>query len=66
MHRNRRAVLAAGLLSMPFGRTGRAQGSGGGAWSPERPIRFIVPFPAGGATDVWGRMVGDAMGTERG
>ena len=68
MHRDRRAVLAAGVagvLSLPFGRTGRAQG-GGDAWSPERPIRFIVPFPPGGATDIWARMVGDAMGAELG
>jgi tripartite-type tricarboxylate transporter receptor subunit TctC len=29
---------------------------------PTRPIRFIVPFPAGGSTDVGARVVGDAMG----
>ena len=71
MHRDRRAVLAAGVsgvsgvLSISLGGSGRAQGGGGG-WSPERPIRFIVPFPPGGATDVWARMVGDAMGAELG
>ena len=26
-------------------------------WSPTRPVRFIVPFPPGGAVDVIGRIV---------
>jgi tripartite-type tricarboxylate transporter receptor subunit TctC len=30
-------------------------------WAPERPVRFIVPFPAGGATDLWARMTAEAM-----
>jgi tripartite-type tricarboxylate transporter receptor subunit TctC len=62
---HRRAALAAGLAAacaLPR-RSGRAQGGG---WSPDRPVRFIVPFPAGGATDVWSRMVGDAMAAELG
>ena len=28
---------------------------------PERPIRFIVPFPPGGATDIFSRTVGEKM-----
>jgi len=28
---------------------------------PDRSIRFIVPFPAGGGTDVWARLVAEAM-----
>jgi tripartite-type tricarboxylate transporter receptor subunit TctC len=30
---------------------------------PARPIRFIVPFPAGGATDIISRLVGERLGT---
>src|SRR5262245_60151282 len=28
---------------------------------PTRPIRFIVPYPAGGSTDVGARVVGDYL-----
>jgi tripartite-type tricarboxylate transporter receptor subunit TctC len=33
---------------------------------PDRPVRFIVPFPPGGGTDVWARMVAEAMQAELG
>lgn len=33
---------------------------------PQRPIRLIVPFPAGGATDVMGRILAKAMETRLG
>lgn len=33
---------------------------------PERPINAIVPFGAGGGTDVWGRAIMDGMATELG
>jgi tripartite-type tricarboxylate transporter receptor subunit TctC len=45
------AVLAAG--------TACAQ-SGDGAW-PNRPVHFIVPFPAGGSTDTVARLVGQLL-----
>src|SRR6266508_457394 len=28
---------------------------------PSRPVRFIVPFPAGGSTDVGARLVGEYL-----
>jgi tripartite-type tricarboxylate transporter receptor subunit TctC len=51
--------LAAGALAMPG--LARAQSR-----YPDRPIRCIVPFPAGGATDIWARMVGEGMIAELG
>jgi tripartite-type tricarboxylate transporter receptor subunit TctC len=47
------AVLAATIIAAPT--TTRAQD-----W-PSRPIRIIVPFPAGGSTDVAARVIGQYM-----
>jgi tripartite-type tricarboxylate transporter receptor subunit TctC len=33
---------------------------------PDRPIRFIVPFPAGGGTDTWARIAAEGMQAELG
>ncbi len=35
-------------------------------WQPTRPLRMIVPFVAGGSTDVAARLVSDAMGEKLG
>lgn len=33
---------------------------------PDRPIRWIVPFPPGGSTDLWARLVSEPMAAELG
>jgi tripartite-type tricarboxylate transporter receptor subunit TctC len=43
-------IVAAGMLAM----TPAAQGES----YPSRPIRFIVPFPPGGSTDTYARIIG--------
>lgn len=52
----RRHLLAAGIGALAAPSLVRANTK-----FPDRPIRLIVPFPAGGATDVVGRMFADKL-----
>jgi tripartite-type tricarboxylate transporter receptor subunit TctC len=51
----RRALLA-GALATPAGL--RAQSPG---WAPARPIRIIVPYTAGGASDIAARLIAERL-----
>ncbi len=60
---SRRGLLALAASGLVLPALARAQGSSGsGAWTPDRPIRVIVPYNAGGLTDIMSRAVGQAMG----
>jgi tripartite-type tricarboxylate transporter receptor subunit TctC len=59
MPTSRRALLGAALLPLPA----FAQGSTPGVF-PDRPIRLIMPFPAGGSSDTHARAFADAMSRE--
>jgi tripartite-type tricarboxylate transporter receptor subunit TctC len=48
------ATLAGGLVTLPA----FAQG----AWPTGKPISYLVPFAAGGTTDVLGRLIGQKLG----
>ncbi len=51
----RRGILAAST-GLVLARPALAQGG----W-PDRPIRWIVPFPPGGSTDLWARLMSEPM-----
>jgi tripartite-type tricarboxylate transporter receptor subunit TctC len=54
---NRRSVLASMAAAGAFAATGtRAQSN----W-PDHPVRIIVPYPAGGSTDVLSRILAERM-----
>ncbi|CAH0171730.1 tripartite tricarboxylate transporter substrate binding protein [Roseomonas sp. CECT 9278] len=56
---DRRTLLGLGG-AMALARPGIAQ-----SW-PDRPIRWIVPFPPGGSTDLWARLVAEPMAADLG
>ncbi|MBP0463973.1 tripartite tricarboxylate transporter substrate binding protein [Roseomonas sp. PWR1] len=57
----RRRTIIGAAAGLALARPAIAQGS----W-PDRPIRWIVPFPPGGSTDLWARLVSEPMAAELG
>jgi tripartite-type tricarboxylate transporter receptor subunit TctC len=55
---SRRAVLL-GLAFAPL--SGAFAQSAAPKWVPDRPLRLIVPFPPGGATDLVGRLLSEKL-----
>ena len=60
--KSKRLLLAAFLLSLLIVPAGAQTASNSDATSyPNRPIRIIVPFPAGGPSDVLARIIGQRL-----
>jgi len=62
MHLTRLVALLGALAAVVVGTAEAAQA----ADYPARPVRWIVPYPPGGTTDIVARLIGDALGRRLG
>lgn len=61
MVNRRRLIGAAALVPVVLAHTALSQSALAQAW-PDRPMRMIIPFPAGGPVDAGGRLIAGALG----
>ncbi len=54
-------IVGSGLAMVSMNAIAQAASTGSGQAYPVRPIRFIVPFPPGGSTDTYARIIGLKM-----
>ena len=63
---SRRLVALAGCFALALGPAATQNTAGDAKDFPNRAIKIVVPFPAGGPSDVLARMIGQKMGEDWG